>query len=208
MSRPDWISRAKPVDPVSVDVVFLVSETFYYGPENGFTAEQWETLREPLYSPKVDRYGKYVLSEALDGSADELVRYYQDVVRLAARHRKELKTDSSYFWIRPLIFARGELDITFPWYDTWAEAAPVLDALASPDDGQLFRDMDQGWDFEAFAEAERLFLRRGNSDSGEDLFIIATRRAAVMSQIPTVRGRVERLLQQLTAAMGRDYWSR
>ena len=34
MDRPDWISRAKSVEAVSVDVGFLIAESYYFGPEN------------------------------------------------------------------------------------------------------------------------------------------------------------------------------
>jgi len=49
MDRPEWISRATPIEAVRVDVGFLIAETFYHGPENGFTQEQWQQLREALH---------------------------------------------------------------------------------------------------------------------------------------------------------------
>jgi len=208
MDRPEWISRAKPVEAVRVDVGFLISESFYYGPELEFTQEQWQLLRKPLYQPKVERYGDYLLSSELSESAAELLWYYQDVLRLVARHRKPIGKKSQYFWMRPLIFVRGEFAITFPWYDTWGEATPVLDALAGPGEGLLFHDQEQGWEFHAFAEGDRLFFRQGDSDSGEEHLAIATDRARLGGQIPAVRERVGRLVQELSTALGRDYWSR
>jgi hypothetical protein len=208
MDRPEWISRAKPIETVVVDVGFLISESFYFGPESDFTQEQWEQLREPLYRPKVERYGDYLLSSELRESAAELVRYYQDVLRFVANHRKETAQQSHYFWMRPLIFARGTFAITFPWYDTWQEATPVLDALAGPGEGLLFHDLDQGWEFHAFVEGDRLFLRQGDFDGGEEHFAIGVDRAQLVGQVPAVRERVGRLVQELSAALGRDYWSR
>lgn len=208
MDRPEWISRATPVEAVSVDVGFLISESFYHGPENGFTREQWQQLREPLYRPKAERYGDHMLSSVLDESAAELVRYYQDVLRLVARHRKQIGHQSQYFWMRPLIYARGEFAITFPWYDTWGEATPVLAALAGPGEGVLFHDLEQGWEFHAYAEGDCLFLRQGDFDSGEEHLAVAAGRAQVASQVPAVRERVDRLVRELSAALGRDYWSR
>jgi hypothetical protein len=208
MDRPEWITRAKPVDAVSVDVGFLIAETFYHGLENGFTQEQWQQLQEPLYQPKIERYGQYVLSAELSESAAELVRYYQDVLRLVARHRKEIDQQSHYFWMRPVIFARGEFAITFPWYDTWEEAGPVLDALAGPGEGLLFHDLEQGWEAHAFADGGRLFMRQGDFDSGEEHLVIAADRARLGGQVPAVRERVGRLVQELSVALGRDYWSR
>lgn len=208
MDRPEWTSRRKPVGAVSVDVGFLIAESFYYGPENGFSQKQWQQQREPLYQPSVARYGQYLLSADLEESATELVRYYQDVMRLVVRHRKEIDQQSQYFWMRPLIFARGDFAITFPWYDTWEEAVPVLDALVGPGDGLLFHDLEQGWELHVFAERDCLFFRQGDFDSGEEHLAIAADRAQLSGQVPVVRERVPRLLQHLSAALGRDYWSR
>lgn len=207
MDRPEWTVRANPVVPVDVDVGFLIAETYYYGPENDFTDEQWQQLREPLYQPKVERYGDYLLSAALVESAAELVQYYLDVVRLASHHRKNLRQQSQYFWMRPLIFARGEFAITFPWYDTWEETIPVLDALASARDGLVYHDMDQGWEFQAFAEADSLFLRQSDLDSGEEHFVIETSQSVLASRVPVIRQRVDRLVKELSVALGHNYWT-
>ena len=208
MERPEWISRAKSVEAVILDVGFLIAETFYHGPENGFTQEQWQQLREPLYQPKVERYGDFVLSVELKDSGTELLEYYRDVLRLVAHHRKEIRQQPQYFWMRPLIFARGEFAMTFPWYDTWGEAARLLGALSNSHDGWVFSDIDQGWEFQAFAENDRLFLRQSDPDGGEEHFVIATNQRQLTAQVPAIRERVGRLLQELSGALGRDYWSR
>ena len=102
MERPEWIARAKPVEAVTFDVGFLINDSFYYGPENGFTEQEWQQDREPLYRPVLDLYGKFALSQILLPSAAELVRYYQDVLRLSAVHGKGVTGNSYYFWLRPL----------------------------------------------------------------------------------------------------------
>jgi hypothetical protein len=208
MDRPEWTSRAKTVEAVCLDVGFLLAESFYYGPENGFTHAQWQQLREPLYQPRVERYGDFVLSAELGETADELVLYYRDVLRMVAHHQKEIGRQSHHFWMRPLIFARGQFAMTFPWYDTWGEAAHLLDALSAERDGWVFSDIDQGWEFQASAEGDRLFLRQSDPDNGEEHFVIAADRGQLGGQIPVVRQRVTGLLRELTAALGRDLWSR
>lgn len=207
MDRPEWMSRAKPVEAVTLDVGFLIADAFYYGPENGFSKEQFQQLREPLYAPKTQQYGQYLLSAELSESAAELIRYYRDVLRNVARHRKDIDQQSHYFWMRPIIYAGTEFVITFPWYDTWEDATPLLHALALPADGLLFNDLEQGWEFHAIAEGDRLFLRQGELDSGEEHLVIAVDRARLSGQVPAVRHRVGRLIRELSAALGRDYWS-
>lgn len=207
MEHPEWISRAKPVDNVRVEIGFLVSETFYFGPEDDVSAEQWKRLREPLYRPEIELYGDFVLSSSLGHSASELIRYYRDVLRLAAHHRKSRESLASYFWMRPLIFAGDQFDIRFPWSDTWPEANSVLDALAAPGNGELLHDLEQGWEFHAFADAEQLFLRAGVLETREEHFVIATNRSPVVGQIAELRARVSRSMNELIAALGQDYWS-
>ena len=205
--QPEWTIRAKPVEAIRVDVGFLIRESFYYGPENGFTQEQWQQLREPLYQPKVEKYGDYLLSTELGELTSELVLYYQDVLRLVASHQKEIGQELDYFWMRPMIFARGEFDIDFPWYDTWEDAVRLLDALAGASDGLLVDDLDQGWDFQAFADGSHIFLREGNWENNEEHIVIAANRAQLSSQIPVVRERVAHLIGDLSVALGRNYWS-
>lgn len=191
----------------TLDVGFVIHETFYCGPDNDFSQEQWQRLREPLYQPIAERYDDFLLAADLKGSAAELIRYYQDVVRLATHHRKEIEQSSQYFWMRPLIFFHGDDAITFPWYDTWEEAFPLMDALISPDEGLVFHDLEQGWEVHVFADRKQLFLRQGNFDSREEHIVAAVDRTILAGQVPTVRQRVGHLLDELTAALGRDYWS-
>ncbi len=51
-------------------------------------------------------------------------------------------------------------------------------------------------------------FRQSDFDSGEEHFVIATGRASIAGQVPEVRERVGRVLQELSAAIGQDFWSR
>ena len=207
-SYPSGSAAAKPVEAIRVDIGFLIAKTFYYGPENGFSDDQWQQLRQPLlYRPNVALYHNYLLSAELRESADELIRYYSDVLRLVAHHGKDIHRNSNYFWLRPVLIAAGGFDISFPWYDTWDESVPMLAALGGKDNGLIFHDIEQGWEFHAFGDENRLFLREGDSDSGADHVAIALDRDLLSGQIPAVRQRVDRVIPELSVALGRDYWS-
>lgn len=207
MNAPEWTRSTRPIDDIDLDVAFLISDTFYYGPSNDFTTEEWEQLREPLYQPDLKRYDGRVLSADAVGSPIQLIRYYHDVLDAADRHSQEVEPRSPYFWIRPRILSMSESLISFPWYDTWMESISFLQALQQPGNGLLFDDLDQCWEVEVYAEANRLFLRETDFDSGELVESIACNRKQLVEQIPDIVKRVEGLLQTLISALGRDYWS-
>ncbi len=80
---------ARWIEDVVLDAAFLLQESLYYGPENGFSAEQWNTLRDPLYRPRLpaDGRGRVLLRTALT-ERTELLRYYESVLQTAAHRGK------------------------------------------------------------------------------------------------------------------------
>jgi len=204
----EWLSRAKPVDAAIVEIAFVVSQSFYFGPEKEASMKQLQSLREPLYQPAVARHHTYVLTSVLADSPDELLKHYRDVIRLKDKHGKRWTRQPTYFWMRPLIFSPDLFEIGFPWYDTWEEAKPLLAALEAPGEGELFSDVDQGWEVTIVASASRLFIRQGDSDSGEEHECVSCDRSDLARQIPPLRTRCERILANLRHDLGHDYWSR
>ena len=204
----EWVSRAKPVDDAVVEIGFLASESFYFGPETEFSPAQLKEMREPLYQPRVARHGPYVLTSALADSREELIKYYADVIRLRDKHGKRWETQASYFWMRPVIFSPGIFQISFPWYDTWEEARPLLDAIELPGEGEIFMDLEQGWEVTVIAAGGGLFIRQGNFDSGEEQECVSCDRAGLARQVSALRDRCEMILAELRREFGRDYWSR
>lgn len=206
MDDPEWVSRAKPSDAAVVEIGFLISDSFYFGPENDFSPEQWQSLRDPLYRPAIDRHGNYVLTSALSESPAELIKHYADVVRARDKHGKRWARQPTYFWMRPLIFSCGVFEISFPWYDTWEETKPLLDALERSGDGELFSDLEQGWEVAIVASGDRLFMRQGDFDSGEEEECVSCDRASLTRQVQPLRDRCEAVLAELRSGLGHDYW--
>jgi hypothetical protein len=185
----------------------MVSDSFYFGPDNNFSPEQWKTLREPIYQPSVERHGHYVLSGALAESPAELIRYYKDVIRLRDQHQKRWERQPPYFWMRPLAFSAAAFEISFPWYDTWQETKPLLATLEGPGEGEVFSDLEQGWEVTIVASSDRLFIRQGDFDTGGEQTAVSCGRTYLARQIPPLRARCERILEQLRGEIGFDYWS-
>ncbi len=207
MDSPDWIKDTTVSDSIVVEIGFLIADSFYTGPENGFTAEQWETEREPLYSPNLERYGDFILSGVIAEGVSELVAYYRDVLRLVDLHGKDVRQQGHYFWLRPLVLQHGLFAMTFPWYDTMPEADSFLQQIKATDDGQIFWDMDQGWEMEAFALSEWLYLRERNPDDNEDHFLIKCSKEQLQSQVDPLLTQIGNILGKLRHDVGADYWS-
>jgi hypothetical protein len=204
-----WLSRARPVEEPVLEVGFVVWEDVYYGPENGFSLEQWQTLREPLYRPalefhhvNVDR----VFTRALERSTGELARYYADVLRLAAKHGRP--PERSSFWLSPFILLPGEPAIQFSWHDTREDAERFFDALESTPEGVVYGDIEEGWDLKVLAWGGRLFVRHGDFSTGEERACFSCDREALVRQVAPLRARLNRILAELRAVLGGDYWSR
>lgn len=217
---PDWTRRATRIEDVTVEIGFLVSPDFYFGPENRFTEEQWESMREPLYAPAADIYvpppgrgcARYLLTQTLENSTGELIAYYADVLRLAEKHRKKLIRQRHYFEICPILYSRnGEFELRWFYHNSWEEAALTLQGLEQRGDGLLDDSIEQGWELEVVGEGDRLFVRVTNPDAepgeAEESECVRCDRPSLIRQIGPLRERTRRIRAALNAAFSVDYWS-
>jgi hypothetical protein len=206
MEFPEWTLRAQPLAEMTLDVGFVVSGGFYFGPAEITSVAQWESQTEPLYAPAIPRHGHYALSASVATRLEELIAYYRDATRLRDKYKKLWNRQPTYFWLRPVLTS-GSFEISFPWYDTWEEASALFAALESTIDGEIFDDMDQGWRVTLVASGNRLYLLQSDFDSGEEQACGQCDRDLLRAQVAPVRQRVERLLADLRQALGKDYWS-
>ena len=98
----NWKELAKLQEDVRLDIGFMVRETFYYGPENGFSPEQYESMRVPIYFPEMKKSGNFVLYSDVVGRESELKCHYLDVAGKCKQYKKDI-TASTHFWNRPVI---------------------------------------------------------------------------------------------------------
>lgn len=157
MELPEWAGRARRAERPVLEVGFLVWEDFYYGPVIDYTAEQRQTLREPLHQPALPYYHRhvnYALTSVLERSAGELVRHYQDAIRLAEKHG--IPVPRSHFWISPFILFPDGTVVPFSEAETREYAEHVLSALETPGEGEIFYGCEQGWEVTVVAAADRL----------------------------------------------------
>ena len=216
MKIPEWAKEATVVNAVTAEVGFHISDSFYLGPGNRMTAQQWHELREPLYQPRVKIYKdrvhqKWILTQTLQmtyypgakPNIEELITHYLDVIRISQKHQH--KAGDSYFWMRPIIYTTEQTEINFPFHDTWRETESFLEQMSTQKCGRLFSDAGQGWEVDIYATPEQLFLREGVL-CGEKLACFVCNRQDFAEQIPSLRKRTKQILNDLCLALGKDYW--
>ena len=215
---PSWTQRARNLDEVLVEIAFPVRPDFYFGPENRFTEEMWERMREPLYAPAVaaeaphldDEFARRLLTGPLQGSADELIRYYSDVLRLIEKHRKKVINHRGYFTLEPILYSpAGDFELRFILDEHWETAALMLSNLENQRDGMLYDAIDEGWALEVLGSGDRLYIRLGDpeAEAEEDGICISCERRRVVDQIAPLRERTRIIRRALTTAFPVDYWS-
>ncbi|WP_331059030.1 hypothetical protein [Hymenobacter sp.] len=202
----EFTRNSKYLPDLAPDVAFLIRPDFFYGNFNKPEPNDMRNKVEKLYQPRQTRTGHLVLSAAAQGHESELARYYTSVVQAAAKHRKQLREQAHYFWMRPLLLSRGEVQLSFPWYDTFPESASLLKSLADPmPEGLLYDDMDQGWTAGAYATADKVYFLEGDED-GKPHTACHTDRARLQQAATLALARTRQLLEALVKQVGQDYW--
>lgn len=204
---PEWAARSEPVEGVRIDIAFVIEPSFYYGPPSHISAEQWESLREPLYVPEIpDAARGFVLSADCVGREDTLCRHYRDLLAKAAQHGKD-PADGTHFWNRPVVHVPDRFMVGFPWHDRFSEGRAFVESLANDTPGEVFSDYEQGWYLDLRLHDGTLYLRDDDPDEGTTFHNLRFAHAPVRAQVEGVLARVEALIARLAGELGRDHWT-
>jgi hypothetical protein len=201
----DWKQSAILQTNVKVDIGFMANEKFYFGPENGFTPEQYEEMQVPLYQPNLNRSGSFILFSDIVGNEEELIKHYLDVSKKYMIYKKDI-SKSTHFWNRPVIF-NSEFVISFSWHDRFREGKNVLDNLTATEDGEVYWDADQGWELEIAAKDNLMYARERDPDSEEIHCQVKFDRTEIRKQAIQLMPSVSALIEKLAGAIGHDYWT-
>lgn len=212
---PDWTRGARHLTGVVLEIGFPVQPDFYFGPENRFTDEMWERMREPLHVPAVEAsvspsgFARPLLTHSLEHSVDELIRYYSDVLRLISQYRKKVIDHRYYFTLEPILYSPDDdFELRYFLNEHWETAALALNAFEDPRDGVLFDQIDQSWALQVVGAGDRLYIRVSDPDSeDEDGECVSCSRAGIAAQVAPLRERTRRIRTALSTAFPVDYWS-
>ena len=202
----EFTHHSKYLPDLAPDVAFLITPNFFYGNSNKPEPNDLRDKVVKLAVPRQTRSGHLVLSAAALGHENELARYYTSIVQAATKHRKQLKDQTHYFWMRPVLLSRGEVQLTFPWYDTFPESAALLQDLADPKpEGLLYTDMEQGWTSAAYATADKIYFLQGD-EGGRPHTACHTDRARLQQAAGLALTRTRQIMEILVKQLGQDYW--
>ncbi|VAW83658.1 hypothetical protein MNBD_GAMMA16-1159 [hydrothermal vent metagenome] len=202
----DWKIESEYKENVLIDIGFMVQDSFYYGPENGFTPEEHEKKRVPVYQPNLNMSGSFVLASDVFEKESELLAHYKDVIKKYTEFNKDI-TKSTHFWNRPIIYQKDGFNVSFPWHDRFHEGKNVLDNFTVTEDGEVYWDIDQGWELEIYGKDDLLYIREREPESEEVYCNVSFNWQNVREQSSVLITKVHNLIQYLSNSVGRDYWT-
>jgi hypothetical protein len=188
-----WFAHAKPIDSLEPEIAFHLQDEFR--PVSGGPAE-------PLALPGFPRAERLLArTREVMGHEAELAAYYAQVVAAARRHALTLSQVRHYFWMDlQLDNEEAGVELSFPWYDTFATMDHFLAAIAGYDQGMIYDDQDQGWAVEVWARNGTLYIRQSDPEADDDPGVAVTLpRAGLQARIAPLRER--------TVELGADVWT-
>lgn len=204
-----WFAEAVSVNSLKAEICFLISRDFYFGPDRPVDPSDLQRLTVPLSLPKIARVAEsMVRSEEAVGHEAELVSYYEQIVRLARKHRRPFNSIRHYFWLRFWLWSdEQKIDISFPWYDSFSEIDRFIGAVSREGEGLVNLDGEQGWEMEVHVRGDDLYLRERDPDADETFLVVSSPRGRLIAELTGLRERTVGLIGHLSDAMGADVWT-
>ena len=194
------------LDRLSVDISFLLIDTFYTGDPNNHTQLNDPSYRQPIILPDIPRAADLLLgAREVIGSEAELIRYYQDILQHAQQIGRSCYEIRHYFWMRLWLW-HPEMDIylPFPWYDTHA---PMQNLFAHIRAGESYQDVEQDWNLSVSHEADATIIVVGSGYDAADKTGVSIANDYLIQQINQCEQRTQSIIQALSEALGADVWS-
>lgn len=205
----DWTKDCEPLDFINVDICFCINEDFYYGP---LDVESIAARKQTTPLPSVTNKAAATFnlrSLKAEAHPEKLLDYYREVLRLAKNYGKKDAEITHYFWLK-LYFWRPDLGISmnFPWYDSLDQMEPILEKIASAEDGVLLRDEDLSWEAEIVGKDGFIYAREANPDEDDVTIFHQIPRRALSHECLEALDRTKALIAWLSGELGKDYWTK
>lgn len=203
-----WIDNARPISSIDAEICFLLNGDFYYGPDSHPQIVERKEV-DPL--PKLD-FPRVVEQMArtseISGHEHQLADYYSGVLSAANKHGKTFNEIRQYFWIRFWLWnSEEDIRVRFPWYDTLGEIENFIKCVIEAEDGEVFYDIDQGWELDVFAKNEFLYIQERDPDYDEVYYAVRLPRAPLIKSLIELVERATIQVDALSNLVGHNYWT-
>ncbi len=189
--------NAEKINNFEFEIYFNVYENYLYGRN--------ENHSEKLVIPFEN---KITNSNLVYDNIELLIKYYEDVISTAKKYNQS--AEKFYFRINPYILDKdtNKILVGFPWYSTFEECKHLFSQLKQNKEGNIFYDIDQGWEVSIDNFTDNFSILEGDPDENITYCNIILDRKEVLKQIDFVEKRTEEIIQKLVAHFKTDYWSK
>ena len=208
---PDWTLKSQHIENIDVEIYFSLPEAFYTGDSNSIHQLQDAIFHEKNTLPDFARAQPFRAStREILGKEILLGQFYLHILDKAFRHRKNFRDISSIFWLRlEILDVSGECLVSFPWYDHFDTMHAYFEQLNANICGEVFSDLDQGWQLEVFADENFFYFREYNWEQPEEkewcnMKILKTE---LLLKNREVTERAVPIIACLASHLGDDVWS-
>ncbi|MGI4874039.1 MAG: hypothetical protein ACRYFX_23010 [Janthinobacterium lividum] len=205
-SLAQHLAKAKYLPDLAPDVAYSVQPRLFYGSFNKARPNDMREQSVDLYLPPFVQKWQ-VLSLDVERREKELLRYYTSVLQAARQHRQDLRHLNAYFGLQPVLRSKSRTLVSFPWPDTYPRAAGFLRAMQSDKTTDtLYDEADQGWQFEAYAVANKLYLADGSDDDDRPAVVYYTDRDHFAQLAASALTRIQQQLALFVRETGQNPW--
>lgn len=199
-----WFENAKRIESIETEICFLLNgELFLWA--DSTRGEIEESLSPPEFQRHLPSMAR---SSEICGNEPELIRYYNDIIRIARKNRLAFNDIRQYFWMRLWLWNTAEkIHIGFPWYDTYSEMDHFFTSISVDSEGELFSDVDQGWELEVHELNGDLYIRWLEPSNEPHHREIRLPKETLIEQVRLIRQRMNSILKILSDAIGKDVWT-
>ena len=164
-----------------------------------------------LTLPEIERlYPDEISTLELTGNIEKLIRYYQEVVSVAVRHKIEYSQYSHMFWVWLKIHNPEKAELfSFSYLDTLIEIQQFQEWIDLNKTDEHYSNGDQGWEFVALNENGKIYMYEEDgfhSGALESNYFIS--QAELSEPLNSAFARATDIVSVLATSLGEDVWSK
>jgi len=197
-----WVKKSKFVGNAHAEISFSLAPTYQPEPD---CLDEDNAISLPVFKIG-NRNPEDIPSMDVVGNEQLLVDHYQAVLRLANEHGHTYREFEHHMWLRLHITCEDDA-IGFSWYDTLERMEKLFSWLKDADDGDLWSDVDQGWEVIAIRIGPYVHFRQGGFDQGGEYANLAFPRDNLLKSVSALQKRIGLIIAELSRSIGEDYWS-